>query len=306
MSVFPKRTIPGGSVTIHWNLTLPAGMESAVCPYVRIGITSPEGHTYMLFEEHVLLLPSTASAVPSSLQQNGTYQYLNKNTPLLVLASYLEGQHAREKLVDILTNIQNGRHYYFTWLVPPGVAPGKYTLLSEMYINGSVKYSGTAAEDFFYVEQLDITNDADKQAIIRNPGLERVPAKLITYNKGQHRQPEAIDVWYIGAGESRTVITAGKSVFLVYNEERITIPLHTCKQPRSLRSQQHHALRKEETGQVVTYVLPREGQHAWRLTEMQRTVWEAADGMSSAAQLRATDSDGYNEMLAHGLITEIP
>jgi mannose-6-phosphate isomerase-like protein (cupin superfamily) len=306
MSLFPKRTVPGGSVTIHWNLTLPAGMESAVCPYVRIGINTPNGETHMLFEEHVLLLPSTAAPAPSGLQQSDGYQYLNKHTPLRVLASYLEGQHAREKLTDILTNIQNGRHYYFTWLVPPGAAPGKYTLLSEMYINGFLKYSATANEDFFYVEQLDIAHGGHGKMVIRNPGPERVPAKLITYAEENHLRPEAVEVWYLEAGESRTVITTGKSVFLVYNEERITIPLHNWQQPHSLRNQQLLSLRKEEAGQPVTYVLPREGQQAWQLTKTQQTIWEAANGMRSAAQLRATDSDGYDEMLAHGIITEIP
>lgn len=305
MSIFPKRTVAGSAVTIHWNLTLPADLGSAVCPYVRIGINLPDGKTHLLFEEHVLLLPSTAAPAPPALQQAGTYQYLNKHTPLLVLAAYLAGKQPREKLVEILTNIQNGRHYYFTWPVPPGALPGKYTLLSEMYLGGTLKHSGTAAEDFFYVEQLDITTHAAGEAIIRNPGPEPVPAKLITYTAGQHQQLEMLEVMYIEAGESRTITTAGKSVFLVYNEERITIPLHTVQQPRAVRNQQHHALRKEEAGEAVTYILPRAGEEAWRLTGVQQAIWEAADGMTGAAQLRTTDSNAYDELLTHGLITEI-
>lgn len=305
MSIFPKRTVAGSTVTIHWNLTLPAGMEAAVCPYVRIGINSPAGHTDMLLDEPVLLLPSTAAPAPATLQPGGSYQYLNKHTPLLVLAAYLAGQQPREKLVEILTNIQNGRHYYFTWAVPPGAPPGKYTLLSEMYLSGSIKYSGTAAADFFYVEQLDITTRTG-EVIIHNPGPEPVPAKLITYAAGQHQRPEMLDVFYIAPGDSRTVPVTGKSVFLVYNEERITVPLHAWQQPRSLRNQQYHALQKEESGEPVTYVLPREGTEAWRLTGLQREIWEAADGMTGAAQLRATGSDCYDEMITHGLIIEIP
>ncbi len=306
MSIFPKRTIAGSTVTIHWNLTLPAGMETAVCPYVRIGINTPDGKTYLLLEEHVLLLPSTAAPAPPRLPQTGAYQYLNKHTPLLVLASYLAGQQPREKLINILTNIQNGRHYYFSWPVPTDAPPGKYTLLSEMYLNGSLKYSGTAADDFFYVEQLDITTYPSGEAMIHNPGPEPVPVKLITYPAGPHQQPENLEVSYIAAGDNRTIITAGKSVFIVYNEERITIPLHAWRQPRTLRNQQYHALQKEEAGEPVTYVLPHEGEEAWRLTGPQREIWEAADGISNAAQLRATDSNSYDEMITHGLIIEIP
>lgn len=306
MSIFPKRTIAGSTVTIHWNLTLPAGMETAVCPYGRIGINTPEGKTHLLLEEHVLLLPSTAAPAPSSLPQTGAYQYLNKNTPLLVLASYLAGQQPREKLINILTNIQNGRHYYFTWHVPHNALPGKYTLLSEMYVNGSLKHSGTSADDFFYVEQLDIAPGPGEETIIRNPGPEPVPAKLISYTVGRHQRPETLEVFYIAPGDSRFVSTARKSVFLVYNEERITIPLHAWRQLRTLRNQQYHALQKEEAGEPVTYVLPREGEEAWRLTGSQREIWEAADGISNAAQLRATDSNSYDEMITHGLIIEIP
>lgn len=306
MSIFPKRTVSGSAVTIHWNLTLPAGMEAAICPFVRIGINNPDGNTYMLFEEHVLLLPSTAASVPASLQQSSKYQYLNKHTPLLVLASYLAGKQPREKLVEILTNIQNGRHYYFTWSVPPGAPPGKYTLLSEMYLNGSLKHSGTAAEDFFYIEQLDIITHSVGEVIIRNPGPEAVPAKLITYAAGHHQQPEALEVFYLEAGNSRVVTTTNKSIFLVYNEERITIPLHAWRQQRPLRNQQHLFLHKEEAGEPVTYVLPREGSDAWRLTGLQREIWEAADGMHTLEALRNKDSALYDEMIAHGLITEIP
>jgi len=305
MSIFPKRTIAGSTVTIHWNLTLPPTMETALCPYVRIGINCPDGNTYMLFEEHVLLLPSTAAPTPPALQQNGLPQYLNKHTPLLVLASYLQGQQSREKLIDILTNLQNGRHYYFTWTVPTDAPPGKYTLLSEMHLAGSVKQSGTAAEDFFYVEQLNISKNTDNAITIHNPGPERVPAKFITYAAGHHQQPEALEVFYLEPGDSRLVTTTGKSIFLVYNEERITIPLHAWQQQRVLRNQQHHYLQKEEAGEPVSYVLPREGNEAWRLNGRQRALWEAADGMHTRASLREKDNTLYDEMMARGLIKEI-
>ncbi|WP_315814860.1 hypothetical protein [Paraflavitalea speifideaquila] len=94
------------------------------------------------------MLPSTAAPAAPTLPQTSNFQYLNKHTPLVVLASYLAGQQPREKLVEILTNIQNGRHYYFTWAIPANAAPGKYTLLSEMYLDGTLKQSGTAADDF--------------------------------------------------------------------------------------------------------------------------------------------------------------
>ncbi len=143
--------------------------------------------------------------------------------PLLVLAAYLAGQQPREKLIEILTNIQNGRHYYFTWTAPPDAPPGKYTLLSEMHLEGAVKHSGTAAEDFFYIEQLDLSTNAHGEVIIYNPGPEPVPVKLISYATDNHLQPETLEVFYLAPHSSRPVAITGKLVFLVYNEERITV-----------------------------------------------------------------------------------
>jgi hypothetical protein len=305
MSIFPKRTVAGSSVTIHWNLTLPPGMETTVCPHVRIGIVSPDGHTHLLFDEPILVLPSTAGSAPPSLSTDGGYQYLNKHTPLLVLASYLAGKASREKLIELLTNIQNGRHYYFTWSVPPDAMPGKYTLLSEMHVDGGVRYSGTAAEDFFFVEQLVIRTAGNEEAVLHNPGPEPVPIKLITYTTGQFQRPEGLALSYLQAGQQLTVSIAGKYVFLVYNEERITVPLHAFQQPRPLRNQQLLSLRKMEAGEAVCYVLPKASDNAYRLTGAQRNIWEAADGMITAQALRDKDNVLYDEMIAHGLITEL-
>lgn len=306
MSIFPKRSVRGSSVTIHWNLTLPAGMEKAACPYVRIGIISPHGHTYILFEQHVLLLPSTAGPAPDHLQDSNSYQYLNKHTPLLVLASYLAGKQPREKLIDILNNIQNGRHYYFTWAVPPDAPPGKYTLLSEMYFEGAVRHSATVAEDLFYIEQLDCAAGTNGEVIIHNPGPEDVPVKIITYAACDHSKPEALQVFYLAAGSNHPVTITGKSVFLVYNEERITIPLHALQQQRPLRNQQLLFINKQEAGEPVSYVLPREGDDAWRLTGVQQAIWDAADGMDTVESIREKNSALYDEMIAHQLITELP
>src|SRR5689334_7339361 len=110
MSIFPKRTIAGQSVTIHWNLSVPAGLQKPLTPFVRIGIIDPAGQTTMLFESTVLVLPSAGMPVPVAPQQENIPLNLHKHTPLLLLASYLSGRQKREKLIDILNNIRSGRH----------------------------------------------------------------------------------------------------------------------------------------------------------------------------------------------------
>src|SRR5687768_811272 len=106
MSIFPKRTIAGQPVTIHWNLSVPAGLQTPITPFVRIGIIDPAGQTTLLFESHILVLPSTGMAAPIALQQENKSLYLHKHTPLLLLASYLSGKQKREKLIHMLNNIQ--------------------------------------------------------------------------------------------------------------------------------------------------------------------------------------------------------
>ena len=57
MSIFPKRTLPGKTVTIHWNFNTASLKGTHIFPLVRIGVKDPLGNITMLFEEHVLALP---------------------------------------------------------------------------------------------------------------------------------------------------------------------------------------------------------------------------------------------------------
>jgi hypothetical protein len=305
MSIFPKRTVAGQPVTIHWNLSTPAKLQKPITPFVRIGIIDPAGQLTMLFEEHVLILPSTGIPAPIALQQENKSLYLNRHTPLLLLASYLSGGPKREKLTAILNNIQSGRHYYFTWSAPADAEPGKYKLLSEVHIDGCIHYSGTAAEDFFYVEKITA---AAKEGIITltNHSPEPVPVKLIHYEAGDHAQPSNIEVFDIPSSGTHQHKQEGQPVFLVYNEERIIMALHGITQKRCVRNQQYLTLQKQEAGEEITYVLPREGDEGYRLTGIQQQLWEAANGLNTRAQLRQSDNSAvYDEMIAHRLIEEI-
>lgn len=305
MSIFPKRTIAGQSVTIHWNLSVPPGLQTPIIPFVRIGVIDPAGQTTMLFESHVLVLPSAGMPAPVALQQENNSLHLHKHTPLLLLASYLSGRQKREKLVDILNKIQSGRHYYFTWLAHADAQPGKYKLLSEVHIDGRVHYSGTAAEDFFYVEKIAVTEN-EGIITITNHSPEAVPIKLIYYNETDHSQPSNIQVLEIPGSGIHRLKQEEQPVFLVFNEERIVIALHAIAQTRCIRNQQYLFLHKLEAGEEITYLLPREGEEGYRLTGIQQQLWNAANGINTRAQLRKSDTKAvYDEMVAHGLIAEI-
>jgi hypothetical protein len=306
MSIFPKRTVAGNSVTIHWNLHAPMDQATPLCPLIRIGIIDPAGQLTMLFEGHVLVMPGTGLPAPTYLEQENKLLYLNKHTPLLLLASFLSGGQPREKLVQVLGNIQAGRHYYFTWMVPPDALPGKYQLLSEVHINGSVKYSGTAKDDFFYVEQVTASVDAQGRVTINNHSAEPVPVKLVHYAPGQHTSPLDIQVLEIPAAGHYEVDPGDRELLLVYNEERIVLMLHGLGQKRCVRNQQFPWCSKQEGGEDVIYVLPKEGETGYRLTGVQQQLWMAADGMSTRQQLRHSNNSAlYDEMVANRLIEEI-
>ncbi|MEJ7658803.1 MAG: hypothetical protein WKG07_03820 [Hymenobacter sp.] len=57
MSIFPKRTLRGTHVTIHWNFGTAQLTDSHIYPYVRIGVQAPNGQLTLLHDGHILRLP---------------------------------------------------------------------------------------------------------------------------------------------------------------------------------------------------------------------------------------------------------
>jgi hypothetical protein len=293
MSIFPKRTIPGSTVTIHWNFNTVHITDAHVLPYVRIGVQSPDGITTILFEQHVLGFPAIR---PQLVPDAKKLFYLNKNTPLLVLADYLSTHHKREQLVQILQNIQAGRHYYFTYILPEDAAPGKYKLISEVHNNGNIKYSNTAPDDFFFVEKITV----DEHKII-NHSPEPAPVKIVSYQPGEKLLPENITVFEMQPKETIPVSSFPDNSFLLYNEERITLPLQHPLSVRCIRNQQGLCLPKDDTIHVL---LPDET--AYTLEGAGKSIWERADGFATREELSAAgNAPVYQEMVDNRLIIEI-
>jgi len=294
MSIFPKRTLQGGTVTVHWNFNIAHLTVGHVMPFVRIGVKAPDGKITMLFERHVIGLP----AVPQEADKTSKeprLSYLNKNTPLLVLADYLSTHHKRELLVDILENIQSGRHYYFTFRVENEAPLGKYELISEIHNNGKIKYSNTAGDDFFLVEKVLVTENS-----IVNLSPEKTPVKIVAYQSGGAIASQDISVFELAPGEERLINGFSKYAFLVYNEEREVIPLQR-EFPLCLRSQQALTIEGPEGVHVML------ADHiAYTLAGQTLEIWKKADGTVSRNELCAAyTSAAYQEMIDNQLITEI-
>ncbi|GGH73178.1 hypothetical protein HNQ91_003595 [Filimonas zeae] len=309
MSIFPKRTVRNSTVTIHWNYNTSGLTSRHIYPFVRIGVQAPDGTVTMLMEKHILALPPVmlppAEAGPVT-QKN---LYLNKNTPLLVLADYLSGAHSRETLVNILQHIQNGRHYYFTYTIPADAPLGKYTLLSELYNEGQVKYSKTAADDCFWVESVTVSNvvyeDGAGSALLQNQCPEPVPVRVVQYHPGHALLPQNVTAFELPARAKHTVSFASMPAFLLYNEERVCIPLVPQGEPVVLRNQQWISVSKNTGSEPAVYLMAREGDAAITLTGVCLQLWNAADGLTARHTLQRINGDAYDEMLLNGLLHEL-
>lgn len=301
MSIFPKRTIQGKTVTIHWNFNTSKLTDFHVLPWIRIGVRDPKGQITMLFEEHVLGLPHEPK---TSIEEKPKLKYLNKNVPLLLLADYLSGKQKKEKLIEVLENIHSGRHYYFTFDVANNAPLGKYDLISEMHIEGELKSSKTAIDDFFFVEKVSyvaLEKSVDqKQALIINHAPEKTPIKIVTCLPTTGGKIDtAMEVFEMDALEEKKIPLSNRLSFLLYNEERQVIPLQENSTDFLLRNQQVSTLEKPKG---AVYLFKKEENEAYQLNEKQKALWLKADGFLKPESLDKEEIILLEEMKAEGLI----
>lgn len=296
MSIFPKRTISGQTVTIHWNFNVSHLHDQHAIPYVKLGVKAPNGSISMLYEGYVIGLPTVAET-PLKPQPEKLL-YLNKNTPLLMLTNLIAGRDNHEELLRILENIQSGRHFYFSYCLPNNAEVDKYTLISEVYRNGQIKYSSTQKEDYFFVEKIDIISKSCNEVAIVNTSRENCPIKILHYTPTIEMRADAIDVLELKGKEIKT-LKVTPNTFLVYNEERIVVPLYDHCAPRYVRNQQLPTIEKNE----VLYVLQNRDS-VFELNGLPKKIWLASDGISTML----TDPQAapvYEEMEHQGLIHKI-
>lgn len=298
MSIFPKRTLRGTAVTIHWNFNTSAITDVHVCPFVRIGVKDPNGKVTLLFEKHVMALPAVKD-IPQD-DEPAKPIYLNKNFPLLVVAEYLSGRYSREKLIDILENIQAGRHFYFVYQVEDDAPLGKYTLVSEVISGGEIRHSKTAEDDFFFVENISIThrkaNDNIVEATLVNHSPEATPVKVIGYHANGQLLAEHINAYELNGLETKSVRVNAPYAFVSYNEEREVLPLYT--KSRVVQNPYYLGLEKENRD----FIIHRENESAFILDKVTKQIWDYADGLEDENIMLKKGEPQFKEMLESGLI----
>jgi len=304
MSIFPKRTTPGKTVTIHWNFNTAHLNGTHLCPLVKIGVKDPNGNITMLFNDHVMACPDQKESKPEFQQK---LKYLNKNIPLLVLADYLEGPCKREKLVEILTNIQSGRHYYFTYTVPNNAPLGKYSLLSEIHNNGNVKYSKTHLDDHFWVEKISCVKLTDqeneKTAVICNHSEEPTPVKIVrcSIDTNGHMETE-IEAFEMDAQTTKPISISEEKVFLLYNEERETVSLTEASPVYLIKNHEILSVNKKNG---LHCLMKKDSDEAYWLCPESKHLWDKADGLLNKNSLSEKEKEVLMEMEEQGLIKQI-
>jgi len=304
MSIFPKRTIQGKTVTIHWSFNTSNLIDKHLVPLVKIGVKDPNGNVTMLFEEHVVAFPDQKEKKTESVKK---LKYLSKSVPLLVLADYLEGHCKREKLVEILTNIKSARHLYFTYNIPDNAPIGKYALISEIHNNGNVNYSKTQLDDHFWVEKISLIEVAEKGreriAKIQNHSEEPTPAKIVRCLIDENRSMETeIDTFLMEPNENKTISVSKGTVFLLYNEERELIPLTERGPIYLIRNQEILSLSKENG---LDYLIQKDSDEAFLLPPESKKLWDKSDGLLNKDSLSVKEKDILLEMESQGLIRQI-
>ncbi|MFD0964043.1 hypothetical protein [Pseudofulvibacter geojedonensis] len=301
MSIFPKRTVAGKGVTIHWNFNISHLKKGHVFPFVRIGVQWPNGQVTMLMEECILGFANPRDEDVLLNEDGKKFKYLKKNTPFLVLNDYLSGVIKREALANIISGIESGRHYYFQFALPKKAPPGKYTLISEVYNNGEKRYSKTKEDDFFFVDNIEKRatkkNDNGYVSIIKNNSTEATPIKIVECFESGNK----VKCMLLSPLSASEIHTISSNCFLLYNEEREVIALNENNSPFVIKNHQYIPLKREDR----TYVMSNSTEDIYELTELQAKIRERADGITLKNRIvNITNNDSYNELVDSGIILE--
>lgn len=307
MSIFPKRAQRGGSVTIHCNVHL-ASRQRHVMPLLRVRVVDPVGTVVAEHAQYVLALPepdAAERAAAAAAADPVPSQHLRRDVPLLILAGYLSGATGREQLFGALSAIESGRHFYFSQLLPPDAALGRYTVDIALLLDGRVRHSATSSDDMFFVEQLELVevqrdgDDGAGFARVRNPGPEPVPARLAVLRAGGSEIDARL--LELPADTATDIPVPAGAAFLYYSEDRRIIALAGSDAPYVLRDQAMLVARKGDR----VFLLQRDQDEGFELAGPAELLWRRADGLLRRDQLTPADLATYGEMVRAGVIHEV-
>jgi len=306
MSVFPKRTKPGGCVTIHLAISPSIETDRLLFPKLALDVINPAGEVQRIVDCHLVLVPNRTASNEGD-EDNGVRTGLAGGTPLIVLADYLDGPGKRRELADIIKRTPRAMHYYFHYAIPADAIPGKYRFVSEIFLDGKQFLSGTREDDFFLVEKLSIGSlekNKDGKPIsvsIRNHSPEPTPVLVIRpANNGEGR---SMLMEVPGFSETSHPCDGADGISFLYNEGREALFAQDDGN-RIVRNQTLVSFDKKDGEESKTYVMFPESEDAYILSDGYKDLWDEADGFTLDTELAARHGkEVFEEMLSAALVT---
>ncbi|MFF2409974.1 hypothetical protein [Streptomyces sp. NPDC058092] len=294
MSVFPKRTLPGGQVTIHCAAEVGRIVAEYGFPLLKVTVTDPTGKMSVVLERQLLGVAATPPGPPRS------------EVPLLAAVARLEpsdsaGQGAA--LTDLLETIRSGVHHYAVHTLPADAPLGRYTFTIELWADGRRIASQTAATDCFFVEKVSLRGvhsaDGMSTATVRNNGPEPVPARLVSLPCGE--EPLSVHDVELPPATEHHLRVAPCCSYLLYSEQREVLALFDTT-THLLRNQRISTVRRDGS----TYLVDHDHGQVFELSETAEALWRAADGTLRADALGAEVEHAYELLRETGCLLEVP
>lgn len=304
MSIFPKRTLRGKGVTIHWGLNFTHTANNLRYAFIRIQVKTPSKKVVNLCEDYIQLLPNLCNTKNENGEEGD--KFLSKGTPLLLLADFLSGgRHKKQKLVELFKRINEARHFYFYYEIPENAELGRYDIVSEFYVDGKCYKSSTIEEDFFYVESIELNDIREVMDefhfSVKNNSSESCPIKMMEYDNNNKVE---INITSLLPNEKRH-LKCRKGSYILYNEEREMLTLEPKDRKRPLRNPETFHFEKEEKEEKPKAYLILSNDEAFTLEGKSKSIWEMSNGINYREEVKRIDEKMYNKMIENRLIIEL-
>jgi len=305
VSLFPTRLKPGGTVTIHLRSTarMPIWVKK------KAFVVDPNGRKAQVFDLLQPFLPPPPQNEDDQLVEKEAGELYQTN-PLLMAAVYLQREKEDfELFVQMLKGLRESTHHYTTYTLPAGAPLGKYRVELEVSLNGRTTGSGTAATDYFLVEELHlkkvVKRDGQREAHIENPSPEPCLVNLCEFVPGQTANTKYRTRLVNLEANQVTKIPFEGTAFLSYLGGTEILRLSSEKDPFCVRNPAAVPLPKPD-GTVCVFLTKERPETGSLLKGEAAEIWKSADGFRTRQQIRnRKNAKSYDALVKAGLLLEV-
>jgi hypothetical protein len=304
VSIFPRRVVPGGAVTLHVAMRSPPVQFG----HLRVSVRDPRGRVAVVSECPFLSVPSVGRRAAKRLAiAPGVLEV----PPLVLVADRLRGDldGGDTDLLSTLQAMTASTHRYATYDVPADALPGRYFMVAEVFADGRRAISQSAPSDCFVVESLRLAGmrgrGRRRAALVDNPSTEPVPAKLCELrDRGAHIVCTSRMV-VLPADRQTEIPCARTATFLFYAGDRAWLSLRDRGAPLCVRNPRCAWVVRED-GVDEVYVRHPGEERIHVLRGPAKAVWDAANGLLGRDELRrGARTRAYDLLVRRGLIHEL-